>query len=922
MADILDGNYHIISALSIDNVKTPGIYDTWRLYNPNSGEHFYTRDYREYAYLISIHWNGEGLAFQSTASASVPVYRLYNENSGLHMFTQNKGEKDSLVNAGWKSEGVGFKVDGNGNVPIYRLYNDQNGDHLFTASAYERDVVKGWEHWVYEGIAWYGSSIFALDTAADIMADGTKIQLGQYCRTKSQVWNLSTRSNKTRQITNRLGWKTLDSAGQTAGCTAHAWADVDNANQTWIVTDSGSTATVDGVECPLCYIRLRNGLSLTANSGDIGAQTTVKAYSAGSRSQLWAFLTVPEFENGQVYEIVSMRDSSRQLTITGNVRNGAPAKCLPHNGSNNQKFMALRYYDGVALYSLSQGKSLDLVGGPSSYANDGTGVNAWDSYDGKGQRWLVTEAGEARIFGKLASVYTFGAGNTGACNMEAHNVHQGSDEVSIRKASDELQQRWALVPTHSTDANIPAPYELGISYSLNEKLSRQYIISGDNPAYNEDGTIAEGIDQAFFTWRMPTTNKLFKGTTHCEIRIRRRTAYTYTTSWTDWGGWTAWRPVYLKINGDRAYDSVHCLFTNDPNVRAIEMAFAVRCVATLDNGTITARGPEVSQHIMWFKKPTVAFSLAGWAPDGLHISYESDWTVGDTYVTFKNITTKWGNTIRSKSPNLRLRGDESSSLLIPNGQVWWPSNNTDASFTYNVGTELMPNMGKTESATVKVTYDTGSGQSVAPTLSKGNIPATILASVPHLGTDRLWINVAGVNTEITNKYRSGDKTVFVIAPPFGKDFDLWVSCTSADKDKWGTDYTHLTANDAAALGVRPMHLFLWGTNGVAVEYRAKEPLETERTVTAEYEARKLDSRDHESVSFAPTLKSKWSVKGAFTDALNTEDGMEAMEKLIRARHVNYTSPTGEMCKVAVVGYSIDRHHDYDEVTIDLIEETR
>ena len=75
-----------------------------RLYNPNSGEHFYTKDTNEKNWLVSLGWISEGIGWIAPNSSDYPVYRLYNANGGEHHYTMNKAEKDMLVKVGWKYE--------------------------------------------------------------------------------------------------------------------------------------------------------------------------------------------------------------------------------------------------------------------------------------------------------------------------------------------------------------------------------------------------------------------------------------------------------------------------------------------------------------------------------------------------------------------------------------------------------------------------------------------------------------------------------------------------------------------------------------------------------------------------------------------------------------------------------------------------
>ncbi|MBV7391688.1 MULTISPECIES: glycoside hydrolase family 73 protein [Enterococcus] len=134
-----------------DNTNSNSMY---RLYNPNSGEHFYTNDAKEKNWLDSVGWNYEGVEWQSPKSGS-EVYRLYNPNSGDHHYTLAADEKDHLVKSGWKYEGRCWYSGGS--TTLYRLYNPnaKTGTHHYTKNTNEHNnlVKQGWRD---EGIGWYG----------------------------------------------------------------------------------------------------------------------------------------------------------------------------------------------------------------------------------------------------------------------------------------------------------------------------------------------------------------------------------------------------------------------------------------------------------------------------------------------------------------------------------------------------------------------------------------------------------------------------------------------------------------------------------------------------------------------------------------------------------------------------------------------
>lgn len=137
-----------------DSTESEAMY---RLYNPNSGEHFYTASAAEKDHLVSVGWHDEGVGWYAPVSSETPVYRLYNANAGDHHYTISADERDHLVSVGWRDEGIGWYSSDAQTIPLYRQYNPNaiSGAHNFTKSKDENDylVSVGWRN---EGISWYG----------------------------------------------------------------------------------------------------------------------------------------------------------------------------------------------------------------------------------------------------------------------------------------------------------------------------------------------------------------------------------------------------------------------------------------------------------------------------------------------------------------------------------------------------------------------------------------------------------------------------------------------------------------------------------------------------------------------------------------------------------------------------------------------
>lgn len=137
------------------STAAPTAIKMYRLYNPNSGGHFYTKDEKEKNDLYDAGWGYEGIGWEAP-SAGNPVYRLYNPVGGEHHYTLDASEKDMLVKKGWNYEKVGWCSSTNKKYALYRQYNPNqySCNHNYTLSTSEKSSLlsKGWHD---EGIAWY-----------------------------------------------------------------------------------------------------------------------------------------------------------------------------------------------------------------------------------------------------------------------------------------------------------------------------------------------------------------------------------------------------------------------------------------------------------------------------------------------------------------------------------------------------------------------------------------------------------------------------------------------------------------------------------------------------------------------------------------------------------------------------------------------
>jgi hypothetical protein len=132
----------------------------YRMYNPYTGEHTYTKNAAEVYANVASGWRYEEesdfLTYGYDIEGCLPVYRLYSEYTGLHHYTMDRDEAIWAVEAlGYNFEGIvfyAFAPDSESGTAIYRLYNPFDYQHLWTTNKDEYDYL-GSVGWNKEGVA-------------------------------------------------------------------------------------------------------------------------------------------------------------------------------------------------------------------------------------------------------------------------------------------------------------------------------------------------------------------------------------------------------------------------------------------------------------------------------------------------------------------------------------------------------------------------------------------------------------------------------------------------------------------------------------------------------------------------------------------------------------------------------------------------
>ena len=584
----------------------------------------------------------------------------------------------------------------------------------------------------------------------------------------------------------------------------------------------------------------------------------------------------------QIYE-VHTTSYDPYMVVTGSGYTpvaGSNVFMYSNNDSNNRKWRLLQDSQGRWRFqNLANGLYMTL--GASTPAN-GVNVRQWTSSTNAIQYWSITELGTVRYEGlsgcpvvEIGSYATSDA-HTWMLDIESAMVSDNSNVKIARYSSTSKTQEFFLVPVPPLDNGYPTPASVG--WRRGGATGVPYATQGGNAATN----MCVG-------WLCPST-WIPSDSLGYERRVRVRRMDGTTSTWGAWGEWEAWSAVDPAMYEQYCYDTsaIDASFTY-PTHKAVEVQAEVRAVAN------DKHGPVAASTMRAIYDPTATLTSGGATRGGLVVNVATDYTPATYTITSLVVD---GSEILGKATSIQCT-NANSTLTIPWANLLdIPAEGASATVTYTRGTDLFATFGGTRTATMTFSY--GEQPEDAPTFSDGD--GRVLNATHPLGVDGVWMSSGnGVFSDADGKG---------IIYPFGAPYHVLVSITNGK-----LYYTTLSRTR-----MRPCHAFNWDGGSLLLELDT-DPLVTDRTIKADYEAISLNKRQWQSVHFTDTLSSEYAVTGILRDGI-TKSTRASIVAMMKKHHVTYRSPSGEVADVAVTDVSYSTQDTVTTVKVSVIQETR
>ena len=585
-----------------------------------------------------------------------------------------------------------------------------------------------------------------------------------------------------------------------------------------------------------------------------------------------------------MYELRSMLQTSMVVTGSGYTPvKGSNVMLWSWNDGNNRKWRFTQDAGGRwRLQNAANGLYMTL--GSNTPAN-GVNVRQWTSSTNAIQYWNVIETGQTVNYeGYTCPVVMLGSyatsdGETWVLDVD-HAMTSNNTNVQIwRNTASYDNRKFVLVPVTLGNNSYPVPAGLGWTRNLNH-----------NPYGTQAG---QGVTDMKLGWQMPSTWTP-TSTRGYERRVRSRRMDATTSTWGAWSAWTQWTDVDPYVRDTYCYDLnlLDASFSISSH-KAKEFQAEVRCKNTTASGAV--HGQTVSRVVRNIVDPTATLTSGGVSDDGLIVNVTSDYAPATYTITSMVLD---GKELVSQPTAVQMLGTQGTITVPWDSLDGLPEEGAVASVRYTRGTDLFATISGYRTTTLAFSY--GDGPSVAPTLTETD-GRTLDVTHPN-GVTGVWVsNGTGVYGGV------GESEVIY---PFGSSFDVLVAIGD------GTMYK----TTMVAQGGTPVHAFNWDGGSFLLECDT-DPLVTDRTITADYEAMSLNKRPWQSVHFTDTLASEFSVVGLLYEGVTSSHVSDLME-MLRQHHVTYRAPSGEIADVAVVGANYQTHREFTKVEVNLIQESR
>lgn len=778
----------------------------------------------------------------------------------------------------------------------------------------------------------------ALDCASASDASGANVRLWTRNDTDAQLVHVCSVGGGACNLVFAASGKCLDVADgalMTQGANVQQW-DGNGTDAQRFTVKAASGYTKGGMQGYKVYASATIGASdgdRLVEADGVGApysgQNLCLSRDEGtSPDQIWLFYPMNPVPIG-TYVLRSVLDASLVVDIEGSSHSAGARAFIAadHAGTgvdygNNQIFF-LREYTSTGqakLWATHSWQVLEIADTVSEAHQGSVVVQSYDEGTSTDQFWVIVPSGTATLNGVTVPAYEVRNVAAAYVSSLCLDVTDGKGSpgtyLQLWERNGTDAQRWIFEPAEMTDAMAAVPSIRGLAP----------VVSG-TPQLSQTST--RHAMQTVPTRWVPSWSCTAR---QYQVRVRYRSRKPGGAK----GSWSPWRTP----QGSQAHDGWGYIFEPDCSFAAdssavrygpeivlpavdniscdhldVEMearAFAAVQPAGVSGAVIYAHGPSASSVCEIAYKPKLQVTAVGWSPDGLIVSYTSDWHVSGVTVAIDRAVSvdKFGR--REDIVPSHPRGSSgiaydgqpaSGTITVPLDRLSSiPADGTTIEVSLYMSQGIVSAYA---SAALPMKWDQSHGLRIIPAYMPTDRD-TMLVTIPRQGDDEVWMMTKDglEKCSETESIRGAGWRTYELLPPLCTPYSI---CMVTRKgDLWGTNVDRMPAMDDAAFvwnwesaedGKRAAIVHLGNGDGPS-SYDSESP-QYERHITA--------GRSYPVYTFGATEVRDLTVTGTIligdTHPWSTE---EAMQELKSAHHAVFRDPMGGRHHVAILGLEMPK----------------
>lgn len=743
----------------------------------------------------------------------------------------------------------------------------------------------------------------ALDCRGASEGNGANIWIWGRNSRDAQLITVVNNSDGTSRLLFTLSGKSVDVAVVNAladGQNVQQWANSDSGAQKWLIEADGKTVTIGGATYNTYVLKCNSSNYVMDVTGGQTAQgTNIEIWTAnGSDWQRWAFIPQNPVAPG-TYMIRSAIDTNAVVDVTGGAA-GANVQLYGESGSNGQIWIVNEYENGVTVIeNAGSGKVLNVYGNQSVA---GANVQQWFNDGSSACKWYPEPAGQMMINGATVPTYhiRFMTGSGKVMDATGGQARPQTN-IEIWDANGSAAQEWAFQPYSILDTSLPVPSGVQAIFGSQTGNILQ-IGSGDVGKTGMISICASWVCNwdDYYQIRYRTRERMIKqaiGNWDVWHSVADQTPANQ--GWGDIGHENA--KVVVRGSRKELNGAIRELTIGSSTSDYTEVQIEIRAFKYNDKRNyIYYHGNSVTQLVKLVWKPTLTISGVSWSPDGLKVSYTSDYTRSGCTIIVDSLEIAGHTLDGCEFSGVSSKG----SVTIPQSRVGRiPSSGDKVSISMRMRTDMAVSV----SASANTTLTFSGTLTVSPTYADGTGYSKIV-SFTKSEEDHVYVQTAETCMEFDN-----DAETSIALPPFGTAYEIIV--TSSSGSAWGISRKSFPAMIGTA------HVWNWGTRCALITLNADDPPKVTKKYSHDSTEQITTGRKHPVYNFGSTITSSLSVEGVYMDDTdhNTEKDMEALSG---AGHAFYRDARGRIYRVAVLDVSTEsKGIGWGSVTVEQKEES-